>query len=543
MFRAFRYLAIFSIAVLLWGCHSAEYYREQRVEKARKHFDTISKKVIEKGALFTLPLCIQVALRQNLDLKVYELKERITQEKVTAEMLGMLPDLTISDDVTSRNGQPGSSSQNIQTGAQTYPASTSSDKTENNFKVEMALSVLDFGLAYLNASQAEDRALVALEQKRRAAQNLTMDVVRTYFQVAAAQDAIDTTEQLLVKCHNVENTFAELEKSKSLDPLRMLDERKRFIRLEKRLMAYRRSYQNSCIELRALMGYLPINEIKVDTTCLKQISVVSLPDINLLEKIALIERPELYQLDIQTNITVTEARKTILMMFPNVKAFVDFTNSSNSYLYNQSWMEIGARAAYNLLKLPQQIATYRAIDSEVDEISMRTLSLSIGVMSQVRIAHANILEVKERFELDEKVYNAYNDHLKIAKQNYKSGGALSSLELDRLELETAETQIDRALSLSNYYLAYYRLLNTIGVQSLDQKTLDRVLEEIKISEAREKAESEKHKRAIAKASQTIKENIVTFNGIALGNNTINDSQRSKLDALIPKAPEKGKRSI
>ncbi|QSH42345.1 TolC family protein [Lentisphaerota bacterium ZTH] len=538
MQNAFRLMTALAAVYFLAGCHSAEEYREERVEKARKHFEEINKKVIVKGKVFTLPMCIRTALKHNLDLKVYELKERIAQEKVTASMLGMLPDLEISNQFHARNRTPGSSSQSIETGKQSLVSSRSTDNTINNIKIELALSVVDFGLAYLNAAQAEDRSLITVEQQRRAAQNLTLDVVKTYFKVAAAQDAIQTTEKLLVKCRNLEKVFATLSQSKAVSPLRLLDERKRFIQLEKRLMAYRRSYQNACIELRALMGYLPINDVRVDTRCLEQLNVATLPDISVLEKIALVERPELYQLDIQTNITVNEARKTILMMFPNVKMFVDFVNSNNSFLYTQSWWEIGVRAAYNLLKLPEQIARYRAINSQVDEISMRTLALSIGVMAQVRIAHANILEVKERFELDDKVYKAYSDHLNVAKKNYSAGSGLSQLELDRLELETAETFINRIISMSNYYVAYYRLLNTVGISSLDQKTIGDIIHEIKLSEAKEKARTTRTSPAMVQARKAFNKNVLSFNGIALGQNTMTSDDRKKLEALIPKNTRK-----
>ncbi|MBU8902391.1 MAG: TolC family protein, partial [Victivallales bacterium] len=394
MFKSFRIIFIFAVMYVLAGCHGAKEARERRIKKASDHMSKIKLKVLPKGKVFSLVECIAIALDHNLDLKVYELKERIADEKVTAQMLGMLPELNITNQFHSRNKTPGSSSYSIETGQQSLVSSRSVDNTINNLKIELALSVLDFGLAYLNAAQAEDRSLITVEQKRRAEQNLKLDIVKTYFKVAAAQDAIDTTEKLLLKCKRLEKVFVELEKSKAVSQLRLLDERKRFIRLEKRLMSYRRSYQNACIELRALMGYLPINDIRVDTNCLKLLSISTLPDIETMEKIALVERPELYQLDIQTSITVTEARKTIIKMFPQVKIFLDFINSNNSFLYTQSWWEIGVHAAYNLLKLPQKIAQYRALNSEVDEIGMRTLALSIGVMAQVRIAHANILEIK-----------------------------------------------------------------------------------------------------------------------------------------------------
>ncbi len=497
MFKIFRILTLMVIAVIFAGCHNSEYYRQQRVEKARKDFNDINKKTIAHGKVFTLNECINTALKHNLSLKVYDLKEQIASEKVTARLLGMLPELNIDNQFKSRNRTPGASSYSIETGQQSLTSSRSVDNTINNIKIELAISILDFGLAFLNSAQAEDRHLISIEQKKRAAQNLVFDVVKTYFKVAACQDAIETAEKLLLKCRKLEKIFIELNNDKSVSPFRLLDERKRFIRLEKRLMEYRRSYQDSCIELRSLMGYVPNEKIKVNTRLLKKLHIAALPSINLMEKIALAERPELYQLDFESNVLVNEARKTILTMFPTVRIFLDFTNSNNSFLYTQSWSQVAVHAAYNLLRLPQRLAEYSATNAEIDEISMRTLALSIGIMAQVRIAHANIQEVKLRYELDDRAYRAYKKHLLAASDSYKSGSSLSQLQLDRLELETAETYIDRLISISNYYVAYYRLLNTIGIRDLTPETVNRIVAEIK------KVEAKKNSRKIAEKNKKI----------------------------------------
>jgi outer membrane protein len=494
MFTVFRILILVAVSMFIAGCHNSEYYRQQRVEKARKDFRDINKRTIDENKVFTLNECISSALKHNLTLKVYDLKEQIASEKVTAQMLGMLPELNLDNQLKSRNKTPGASSQGIETGEQSLVSSRSVDNTINNIKLELAISTLDFGLAFLNSAQAEDRRLIAIEQRKRAAQNLVFDVVKTYFKVAASQDAIDTARKLLLKCRNLERVFIELNDDKSVSPFRLLDERKRFIRLEKRLMSYRRNYQDSCIELRSLMGYVPNEKIKVDTRWLRKLSMATLPSVDIMEKIALVERPELYELDFESDVLVNEARKTILTMLPTVRVFIDFTNSNNSFLYAQSWSQVAVHAAYNLLRLPQRIAEYSATHIEVDEISMRTLALSIGIMAQIRIAHANIQEVKQRYELDDRIYIAYKKHLLAASQSYKSGSSLSKLELDRLELETAETYINRLISISNYYVAYYRLLNTIGIKDLTPETVDRVISEIKYVET-------KDKRKLAKKSK------------------------------------------
>ncbi|OGV47829.1 MAG: hypothetical protein A2017_15995 [Lentisphaerae bacterium GWF2_44_16] len=499
-FRAFGFLCIALTASLFIGaCRNEDTIKKQRIEKADRHFQEISERVFPAETIFTLPLCIEAALKNNLDLKVYDLKETIAKENRTAEILGMLPELNVREDLTQRNNEPGSSSQSLSTGDQSLVPSKSSDKGESYTKVELVLSTLDFGLAYFNSMQADDKVFLEGQQKRRTAQNLVVDVVSAYFRVAAAQYAVEKTERLLKMCDDIDNTLITLTKNKTISPLRGLDERKRFITVRKRLMEYRRSYENSCVELRALMGYLPLREIKVDTKCLAKLNVIDVPNIDILTRIALKERPELYQLDLQEHITILEARKAILMMFPNVRIFADFNYSTNSFLYNQSWWEVGMRAAYNLLKLPAQIKRYQALDKQIDEVTLRTLSMTIGVMAQVRIAQANMLEVKERYELDEKVHGAYKAHLEFARQNAGIIGKISPLEINRLELETAETAIERAQSLSNYYLSYYRLLNTVGVEAIDQTQIEETVK--KLTEQVEKEAQEEKNASAVKPSE------------------------------------------
>ncbi len=518
------------VAGTFFGCHDADHYRTERIKKATEHFEKIRANVPPEDRVFTLMDCVQLSIEHNLDLKVYSIRDKIARERQTAEALGMLPELNVSYDFSGRDNDPGASSRSIRSGNESLEPSMSSDRNISNFKVELALSVIDFGLAFLNATQAEDQVLISIEQKRRAAQNLKLEVARTYFKVAATQDARDASSALLEKCKDIHQLLSDLETSKNFSPLRVLDERKRFIRLQKQLMEYQRSYDNACIELRALMGYMPLREIRVDTSFLKEIHVQDLPDIETLVKVALVERPELYQLDIQTNIMINEARKTILMMLPHVRVFVDFTASDNAFLYHQSWWELAARAAYNLLKLPQHIATLRTRNSEVEELQARTLALSIGIISQVHIAYANIKEVQDRYQLDDDYYKAYLKHLDTAHKTYTVGGNESKLDLARYELETTDTQIARTIALGNYYLAYYQLLNTVGVETLQKEYIAGIMSKINLAEAKASARTAKDIRSSQIAADELTK---MYNGIPLGNNTMPEATRNHAESLVP----------
>ncbi len=307
----------------------------------------------------------------------------------------------------------------------------------NYLNVDLALSVLDFGLAFFNTQQSQDRLLLRQQRTRRAEQNLVLDTVRVYFQVAAAQRAINITNQLLEDCRNRYELIEKMGEAGQITPFRAFDEVRDFVDMEKRLTNYIRSYENSCVELRSLLGLYPSAQIKVDDSILDKVPEFTFPEMELMEQIALMKRPELFEIDMQKHINVLECRKTIVMMFPNVRMFVDFTNSNNSFLYNSTWWELGIRAAYNLLKLPQHISRYQAYSAQVDAEEARTYAQAVAVMAQVRIAHANLMATKERLDIDTKVNNAYRKNLEKAEASGKISGELSQLELAHMRLATA----------------------------------------------------------------------------------------------------------
>ncbi len=521
-----------ALAALFVGCRSDEDYVLERHDAAEDFIAHIGTKLPDTRHVYGLKECIEGALEHNLDYKVLNFRQRVAEERKTAAVLGMLPDLTITNDIQSRTGEPGSSSQNIRTGQTSLVSSKSTENTVDTFKAELALSTLDFGLAFLNSTQSSDKVRIAKLTKRRAAQNLELDIVKIYFRVAAAQNAVEVTQDLLIRCKNIQEVITQVQKKGEVSPLRLIDEMKRFVVLEKRLVSYQRSYRNACIQLTNLMGYKPTEFMKVNTDMFKTFKDADMPDIKDLERVALFKRPELGQLDVQKNVTRTESYKTLLMMFPTVRAFADFTYSSNKFIYTSNWFEIGAKAAYNLLRLPQQLATYRAQAIEVEEMEQRVLALSLGIMAQVRIAHANIQEVKQRYEIDNRLYNTFNQQAVTSRKLFNRGGSLSRLELDRIELETAEAYVDKVISQSNYLVSCYQLLNAIGVEREKIYDIPTIIEKIRAEEAKLVEFDKQMEERFKSAAQRNKEIIKTFNDIKIHETTLSANERSKLLSAV-----------
>lgn len=489
MNRQIFYLCAGVVLAVLSGCKSFDEYQNERINKAVTHFERARYTDIKPDHVFSYNECVKLAIKNNLDLKVFGLEEKVSNEMRTSEFLGMLPELNVSNNLTHRTNTPASSSEQLHgTGPGTYSYSQSQDRTVNYLNVDLALSAIDFGLAFFNTCQANDRMLLRQQRTRRAEQNLVLDVTRVYFQVAASQRAVKVTTELLASCKERYALIEKMGETGKITPFRAFDEVKRFVDMEKRLTNYIRSYENSCVELRSLMGLYPNAKIKVDDSILDKVPEFTLPEIELMEQIALMKRPELYEIDMQKHINVLECRKTLVSMFPNVRMFIDFTNSSNSFLYHNSWMEIGIRAAYNLLTLPRQIARYKAFSAQVDAEEYRSYAQAIAVMAQVRMVSANLAATRERFEIDNRIYEAYRKNLNKAEAGKRISSELSQLELDHMKLVTAETEIEKYLALGNYYVSYFRVLNTLGIENLHKTTVEglkKSLEEERVRAAEE----------------------------------------------------------
>ncbi|MBO4631457.1 MAG: TolC family protein, partial [Lentisphaeria bacterium] len=356
MRKIFSVTAVLAGVLLLLsaaGCKTNQDYKDDRAENAAKHFAQAKYREMP-GEKLTLQQCIEIALKNNLQVRVSELELDVQKEFQTAEALGMLPQLNVNNNFTARSNTPASSSEKIVANGATYGASYSEDKIINYLNIDLMFSMLDFGLAFFNTRQQADRVIMTRQRTERAAQNLIFDVVKAYFKVAAAQRAQQLTASLIEQCRSRYDQIYKLSQKRQISPARAFDESRRFMDMEKRLTAYERSYESACVELRTLMGYYPSPVIMVDESPLNHTPEFNfLPGIELMEQIAILQRPELYETDIQKHINILECRKTLLLMFPNVKLYADWSNSNNKFLYNQSWWELGLRAAYNLLRLPE----------------------------------------------------------------------------------------------------------------------------------------------------------------------------------------------
>lgn len=463
------------VAIVLTGCKTYNDFEQERLSLAALHYGKARESVSSLGKTLTLKDCLSMSLENNLDLKVLALESDVAKEAASAEMLSMLPELTINNNYNSRSNVLASSSKNVVGGTDgTYSFSTSQDRNVNTFNFDMAFSILDFGLAFCNSRQAKDREFLKNQTRLRMRQNLMLDTSRAYFQVAASQSSIESTRKLLKECRERYETIAKLGETGKITPDIAFSETRRLVEMEKRLQNHISQYDNNCVQLCSLMGIYPDSRIKVDLSILDKVPEFVIPEQELLEKIALYKRPELLEIDIRKHINLIESRKALLSMFPNVKLFASYSDSNNSFLYNSTWWDVGVKATLNLLNLPGTYKRYKSSKLQMDAEEMRAYSQAVAIMAQVAMARTNITVAKERLDNSQRMLDTCSKQYANARKSSKVSAEISQLQLEHIKMLTAEATLERDRAVGDYFVAYCRLVNVMGLESLSKESVEQL---------------------------------------------------------------------
>ena len=400
--------------------------------------------------IYTLSTCKQIAVQRNIEFAIYCQKKLINDVKVTAKVLEKIRKFADCNPVA------------------TYPVSKES-KSSINY-------ILDFTMALLNSSKKNRYDEFESAQRRRMVQNINYRVTEKYMHVVSLQNIIAQIEKSLPEYERTNKLIKQLVIAEKVSPLCILQQMKFIIRIKKKLKVYRQRYHKAVKELCAQMSYLPDSSIKVDVECFNQLNFSDIPNIENLIKIAIIERTELKHLNINTANIFKETYQVILKMFPQKKFFM-YSKQYNSFLNNKfywnnpNWSKkfywaLAIHAANNLLKTAQRIYNGSGIMDKEDELSLRKLSLIVGVITQTKIIYTDFKEKLKRYQQDIKTHQIYKKYFE-KKRDMKVHKMIHVLEVKRLRSDTDECFIKLIDSREELWIAYNRLLNTLGVESLN----------------------------------------------------------------------------
>ncbi len=408
------------------------------------------------------------ALKYNLDHRLKVMQNVLSHKELTAANLSLLPQLTFDAGYTDRDNDLGSSSRSLTTGEQSLESSTSSDREINSRSFGLTWNVLDFGLSYITAKQRADSALITEERRRKVVHNLIQDVRSAYWNAVSAERVLKKIEPMMVNVTQALDNAREAQTSGKESPLSALRYQRELLDSLRQMKILRKELNAAKIKLGTLMNIKPGTLFELDTSNLAmELPQLKLDNVAALEKIALLQRPELREEGYASRINHEDVRKEYLRILPGIELSTAWNYDSNSFAHEESWSSWGASISKNLFEIINAPQNIDRAKSKRDVGDYRRYALSIAVMSQVHISLANYTQALDEYETVSELYNVEKGINDSILANMKAGSA-SHRDSIKTELQALLSEVRRDLAFSQMRNSVGRIYMSIGADPLPE---------------------------------------------------------------------------
>ena len=450
-------------ALLLTSCAILPHQstKEEVLARVEKDLSTIQHHKQEAiNAPITLEEAVARTLKYNLDYRFKKMQSALALGVADYSKFDLWPKLLVNAGYNSRSNDSGGTSVGIVDGLESLRPSTSQQKDYTQTDAELSWNILDFGISYYRAKQKGDEFLIAEEQRRKLVQNMMQDVRSAYWRALGAQRLENRAQNVLARAKQAITQSREAESQKIISPALALQYQRALLDATLLLNKRRQDLAFSKHELSALMNVPPGKDFS-----LAESTEVALPpvpaNLRALEEMALLQRPELREEDYKKRINANEARKQMLGFVPNFSLKGSLNVNSNDYLYNKSWREASFGVTWNLLKIFSLPSIKKTQEQQAKVDEAKRLSLSVAVMTQLRISIERYRLAHEDYKISEMAANVDNrlaDHTKASV----SAKLTSELEAIRTETRAILGDYQKTNAYANAQIAFGRLYNSLG---------------------------------------------------------------------------------
>ena len=223
------------------------------------------------------------------------------------------------------------------------------------------------------------------------------------------------------------------------------------------------------------MGLLPGEKFSLadNDTYLTNINM----DIQSMEEIALLARPELMESRYQKRISSKDTRAAMLALIPSLKFNAAYGYTDNDLLLNQDTTEYGASIGGNLFDIFSIGATRKASKANEELIAERHLAIAMTVLSQVHLSNIN-------YDLAIEEYDTAQRYLDVAQriskqvQNAQKVSRFGELEVIREEASLLVAELRKDLAFSEMQHSIGQIYASIGKDILPENHQNMSIEDL-----------------------------------------------------------------
>ncbi len=466
----FRVILVAAVLVLFAGCavvpkpFTSQEVDERADEDIREMFK--NQEPIDKPV--TLYEAMARAIKYNLDHRLKLMEEALATNQLDVSKFDLLPRLSGKAGYSKRNNEQGSSSIALtgpNAGTESLVMSTSRERRSRSASIDVVWNVLDFGVSYIRAKQQADQILIIEERRRKVIQNILQEVRYAYWRAASAEYLIDDMLKLLNRSREALERSRQIEGQRLKTPRGALEYQKALLENIRLLWSLIQKLKPAKSELASLININPGTSFKIaqpEWGNGNDLPMFNIP-VEELERIAMVNRPEILENDYKHRISTLEIKKSFLNMLPGLELEAGYSHDSNKYLYNNDWLEAGTNVAWNIFDgLLTGPANIKAAKSKVEVDVMGRRALSMAILAQVHLAYQRYHLIKEEYSVSKQL-NEINEQLQSHSSREKEAGSVHEMTLIHDATNALLARMRDHMGYADLQNAAGKIYTTLGV--------------------------------------------------------------------------------
>lgn len=414
------------------------------------------------AGVVTLYEAMARALKYNLDHRVEEAEAAVRLAELDLAHFSLLPNVVANSGYAGRDNYNASSSLNLQTGTPNFGASTSQEKRNNSGDIGFSWNILDFGLSYVRARQSADKVLAQEETRRKVIHRVVEDVRTAYWRAVSAERLMTRLTALEGDTQKALAETRSLYNDRQTSPITALTYERELVEIKQKIGELQRDLNTSKAQLAALMNMKPGTKFKLAHGGRKEGSLTLKVSLDDMISTAIYNRPELREVAYQQRINVHEADAALLEMLPGIQLYAGANYDTNDFLLNNDWVNWGAKASWNLMKVFSYRDRQAVIDSQDDMLHERALALTMAVMTQVHVARIRFLHARKELRIAAE-YRDVQRRLLDQMRAEASADRISKQTLIREEMNTLVAEAKYDIAYAQLQNAYANLFSSMGL--------------------------------------------------------------------------------
>nr|HMQ58937.1 TolC family protein [Rhizobiaceae bacterium] len=338
-------------------------------------------------------------------------------------------------------------------------------------EIRLSWNILDFGLSYVRAKQVADEIQIARENRRRIVNRIIEDVRTAYWRAVSADSLISGLRSLEGRVRRAMANSKALETDGESSPLTALTYQRELVEIQDEIQKLESELSIAKTQLAALMNIEPGTPYRLAQPARSAKRLKLTLGARQMVEFAVEHRPELRDVAYRERINALEAEKALLELFPSASLFLGGNASSNAFLYNNAWLDYGAKASWNVMKLFRYPERKLEIEAQRQLFDQRALAVTMAIMTQVHVGRA-------RYHFAAKRFATAQQHLAIQSgilKQIKAAAAVDQVSeqtVIREEMNTLVSRVKYDIAYADLQNAYANIYASMGVDAIEEDFSD-----------------------------------------------------------------------